>query len=354
MGFSLSKNPFKGIGRGDLNLSKAIKTNTSQDLAKQAGLTNPLSKPVAIPKSPAMSQQEVETKAAGAAIQGAQLDLRGVTPVTGQQVTAVQLSPAERVQAAQLDQTAANQFRDDQRTLMNALLRPQTASAAELQLQRGTQQSLAQQLAMAQSRGAGGGALAQRQAAMNQANISQDANAQAAILRAQEEIGRQQLAGQIATQGRGMDLSAAGQNAAFQQQAGLSNQEALNNFAIQQALLNQQAGMATAGFGQQAGLSNQAIAQQQAVAQAGLNQQSALANQAALMDLYGMQNQGNIAAYQGQLGAAMADYNRNTAMGSGILSGVSQAGVAYLTGGLGAGIKGVSPDAIADALKFNP
>ncbi len=77
------------------------------------------------------------------------------------------------------------------------------ASQAQAQLDASTAMAMRQQLALAGSgRGAGGGASAFRQAAANQAQIQGQANAQASVLRAQEENAwKQTQAGMLASAG---------------------------------------------------------------------------------------------------------------------------------------------------------
>lgn len=109
-------------------------------------------------------------------------------------------------------------------------------SQAQAQLDASTAQAMRQQLAIAGSgRGAGGGASAFRQAGANQAQIAGQANAQAAVLRAQEENAwRQHQAGLLAQagslygQGRAADINAANYYSGTQLgQAGLNDQYAL-------------------------------------------------------------------------------------------------------------------------------
>jgi hypothetical protein len=91
-------------------------------------------------------------------------------------------------------------------------------SVAQANLQANTAAAMRQQLALAGSgRGAGGGASAFRQAGMNQAGIQGQANAQAAMLGAQEtadwrahQAGLLNSAGAMYGQGRASDMAAAG------------------------------------------------------------------------------------------------------------------------------------------------
>lgn len=111
----------------------------------------------------------------------------------------------------------------------------QGPSVAELQLNQGMDQALAQQMALAASqRGGGNVGLQQRQLAEQQANIGQNVAGQAALLRAQEDQANQQLM----LQGLGL------QTQAGQAMQGM-DQEMINS------LLSQQLGRQQLGLGYQ-------------------------------------------------------------------------------------------------------
>ncbi len=124
------------------------------------------------------------------------------------------------------------------------------STAAQAQLRAGTNQAMANQLALARSgRGAGGNASATRQAMFANADISQQAANESAMLRASEEnayrqrqLGAFGAAGQLAGQMRGADVGQA---------------QFLTDAQLRQQQLNDAAGLgytglALQGYGQQA------------------------------------------------------------------------------------------------------
>jgi hypothetical protein len=169
--------------------------------------------------------------------------------------------------------------------LTNLAMQGPGPSVAQANLQANSAAAMRQQLAMAGSgRGAGGGASAFRQAGMNQANIQGQANAQAAMLGAQEtadyrnfQAGALGQAGGLYGAGREGDMAAL---ASQQAQMGMNDQYAL-------------------GMG---GLSNEALSQ-------GGNMQ---------LGMEGLNNQINMGALQGAMG-----YEDNLTNIYGINKGVS-------------------------------
>lgn len=138
-------------------------------------------------------------------------------------------------QGAQTDpnRMAGPEFRQAQLNLMQQY-QDQAAgrgdSLAQLQLQKGTDANIAQQMSMAQSMRGAGGPAAQRQAMMNAANAQQGMAGDAAMLRLQEQMqARAALAG-LAGQARGQDMGQMGMNDATRQfYAGLGSQRAVAN-----------------------------------------------------------------------------------------------------------------------------
>jgi hypothetical protein len=91
------------------------------------------------------------------------------------------------------------QFLGQQQQLTNQLMQQaqgQGPSIAQAQLQQGTDQNIAQQMAMASSARGGNVGMAQRQAAMNAGQAQQQMAGQAGVLRLQEQQGAQQQLGQ--------------------------------------------------------------------------------------------------------------------------------------------------------------
>lgn len=159
------------------------------------------------------------------------------------------LGGIERVNGAQLNLSNADQIRSQQMNLAQALQNQMNGtgapSVAQLQLQQGLQQNLAAAMAaQASARGGAGGGLALRQIQNQRGNLTNQANQQAAILRAQEmQAAQGQLAG-VLGQTRGMDQDVATQQAALMQQANLANAQAFNVTNLKQGDFNQQAIMA--------------------------------------------------------------------------------------------------------------
>lgn len=168
-----------------------------------------------------------------------------------------------RSQAAKIDGTQQNQFRQGQVGLANLLTESangQGPSAAQAQLQAGTDASINSALALARSARGGNASVAMKNALMQNGQTMQAAVTQAAQLRAQEQ---QQARGQLASvldTSRGADVGLA------TSQAGLTQQTALANAANQQqtALANADAqtrvALANSANQQQTNLANQAAA----------------------------------------------------------------------------------------------
>ncbi len=195
------------------------------------------------------------------------------------QATAASMQAASGTNAT-IDTGAQNQMRANQLALINRLINPNGPSAAQMQLQRGTDAAIAAQRAMAaSSRGVPAG-LANKIAATNAADITAKGAADAAILRAQEDQARQGLLAQTLQGARSQDIGIASEQAGLQQQTLMQN----------------------AGFSQEAAQQNAAMAQQTALAnlQAGMTQQQQ--NDAMVQFYLGL----NLSLDQAQLAAGMA------------------------------------------------
>lgn len=156
---------------------------------------------------------------------------------------------------------------------------------AQQELSQATQQSQAQQAALATTLGGRNPAMAQRQAQINDANTQQAAAGQAALTRVQEQQAAQtQLAG-VAGTVQGQNLG----------EATLASGVAQGNTAAQNA-----AALAQAQLKQQTTLANQAAGVTYGTQQGTMNQQTTLANQAAV----NAQKTQNDAYQQAMLGAA--------------------------------------------------
>lgn len=179
------------------------------------------------------------------------------------QAQAASMGPAAQMQsssmqAANVDQSQANQFRAGQQGLVGMLGNAAAGngpSAAQAQLQQATDQNLNAQLALAKS-GSGNGSIAMKRAMMNQATIGQQAASQSAALRAQEQQQAQSALGGVLAGAREQDLGVASTDANLAQQASAQNATLAQQAAAQNANMQQQAAITDAGMQQQTNLAN--------------------------------------------------------------------------------------------------
>lgn len=171
--------------------------------------------------------------------------LLGDLPRQAPQAGQTTLGAIERFGGAQLDTAQQAEWRARQQVLAD-LLGDRAAgrggpSVAEQQLRMTTDRTLAQAMALqAGQRGAASSGLARADLANRAMETNQDANAQAAVLRAQEAQAAEQLLAQVAGQSRATDVDIAGQNAGFTQQAGLANMGAANQRTLAQGQMDQE------------------------------------------------------------------------------------------------------------------
>ena len=169
--------------------------------------------------------------------------------------------------AAQLDQSQSNQMRGAQTNLVTDLQNQAAGigpSLAQAQLQKASDQNLANTMASIQSTRGMGATAAAGQAQGAGAQAGQQLAQDSAILRLQEQMQAKGMLGQLATGARGQDLGAAAQNAQLQAQneqqiaalsaqmigMGMSKVEADRQARIQVAGMNQQAGVQQATLDQ--------------------------------------------------------------------------------------------------------
>lgn len=246
------------------------------------------------------------------------------------QAANTQLGAMQNATAATINQTPQDQFRAQQMTLANQLADQAAGkgpSLAQNQLKAATGRNIAGAMAMAASqRGSTAGA-GMRQVANQAAQANQQAAAQSADLRMQEQMAaRQQLAG-VTGAAREQDIGLATQQAGLTQQTALANQAAQNTGTLQQGAMNQQTALA-----------NQAATNEAKMLQSQLTQQTNLANQNAALTQTGM-NDNMRQFYTGQSVGLERD-DRNAAMDleqlkvnqNVGLSGVNQAGYADASG----------------------
>lgn len=169
-------------------------------------------------------------------------------------------SQAAKSQAAVIDQNPQNQIRDRQAGLADILTQSangQGPSAAQAQLQAGTDASISSALALAHSGRGGSSSVAMKNALMQNGQTMQAASNQAAQLRAQEQQqARGQLAG-VLDSSRGADIGVATSQAGLNQGAALQNSAQQQQTAIANAANQQQTGLANAANQQQTSLANQ-------------------------------------------------------------------------------------------------
>jgi hypothetical protein len=154
-----------------------------------------------------------------------------------------QLRDTQRREAPILGEGAAintvpqEQFRQGQLGLAQALQMQamgQGPSLAQGQLRQATDRNIAQAMALGASQRGSNPALAQRQIALGSALANQQAAAQSAQLRMQEQMAARDQLGGVLQSGRGQDIGLATDQAGFNQQAILADQQA----RLQQQALN--------------------------------------------------------------------------------------------------------------------
>jgi hypothetical protein len=170
-------------------------------------------------------------------------------------------------------------------------------SAADLQLQQGEQQQVANQLAVlgSQRGGAMNAGLAQTMAANQSAQAQAQLNAQMGIQRAQETQAAQQALGTVAGTARGQSQSYNTAQAGLSSTANLANQSAANQMAQFNTSDEQAANAANAQLAQGNSQFNATNAQNTSLANAQLAQAATLANQGAV-NTAGQYNAGNAQA----------------------------------------------------------
>lgn len=136
---------------------------------------------------------------------------------------------AATMQAAQIDGSQQNQFRDQQQSLAQALMAQangQGPSLAQGQLKQATDRNLAQALALQNSQRGAGSASALRNLAFQRAAMGQQAAADSSQLALTEQMQARNQLGQVLAGARGQDMDFAFQQAGFNQQANANNLQA--------------------------------------------------------------------------------------------------------------------------------
>lgn len=158
-------------------------------------------------------------------------------------MTPAQIAELERMQAAGLDRSDI-EFRQKQINLANSLessASGQGPSVAQMQLDRANEQAIKNQMAMVASARGGNPVLAQRQAAMNVANLQQENAAKSAEMRLAEAIQARGQLGSVLDSARGQDIGVSSSQAGLQQEAARVNKQAEDSRALTQAGLAQEA-----------------------------------------------------------------------------------------------------------------
>lgn len=327
-----------------------ISENTVAALEKQAlaGIAAPRQPAPQIAGPADVTAQEVNAPRLNLGIGGP-----GSFRAATQQVTRAQ-SQAQQARGQQQEATA----------LARAAALGETPSAAELQLQRGLEESLRQSAALAGSARGGAGAQLQamRGAATQQAALAADVGQQTAILRAQEQ---ERARGQLLEATEAVRQGDISQQQAALQQAGLGAE-----LSTTQAEMVQQAAIATQNAVLQADLANQGAALQAELAnQAAILKQTGLDDaqiQVILNSLIGVsaqQQAGAIAGEQARLeaileparieaGIAAAEAEAEAAFTGGLLGAAGQVGAAGLTSGVISDVNTKENIADADSADF--
>jgi hypothetical protein len=206
--------------------------------------------------APFVSEQApIDAAQAGPAMQIAPNPIASTPDVKAGPVAAATIAPIERVtaarvattpgaEAATIDKDPQEQFRQDQRSYVQALqdaAAGKAPSAAELMARRTAEDSRAAQLSMASAVHGRGAGSAMRQAGRTIAGIEQRGNLDAALIRAKEiETARGQL-GAALGQGREQDIGLATKKAELGTTVSISNADRASAQAMKQADLEQAA-----------------------------------------------------------------------------------------------------------------
>lgn len=197
------------------------------------------------------SVKDTTTDANQANLQARIAELKSRGTQTAQAAT---MGPTAQAGQVGINMSPQDQFRAQQMALGNQLALQaagQGPSAAQAQLQAGSEQNLANALAQAATYRGGNAAAGFRQAAMQRAQITQGTANQAAQLRAQEQLSAQQQLGGVLAQGRATDADLATQQAGLTQQTNLANAGFQQQGVLQNNANQQQTNLANLGAGVQ-------------------------------------------------------------------------------------------------------
>jgi len=251
-----------------------------------------------------------------------------------QQALAALADPATTYAGAQIDKTDSNELRARQLSLADAItaaMNGQGTSVAQQQLQMGLDQALQQQAAIAASSRGQNVGLGQYNAAIQGGALSGQANAQAALLRAQEIAQARAQLGDVLNTTRAGDINLAENQAGLTNQAGMFSADQVNRgnqfnagqkntvgmFNADQSNQNQrldaqlgtQASIASMTSGNQYNAQMNALAQALAIQNGQWNQDTSLSN-AQLGQQNSQFNAGQSNSYNQAVAAALQQNNQ--------------------------------------------
>lgn len=306
-----------------------------QQLQNIGNMQTPQVSPASLPTAPlynaaqgqaAFGSAPIGSAATGQAVTGNAANMQAALGTgAGNQIGAAGISTAGDLPFLQQQQALGN--------ILGAQAAGYGASPADLQLQRGEQQSLAGQLSVlgSQRGNTGNWGLAQRQAADMTASANANLNQQMGIQRAQETLQAQQALGSVLGQARGQSQAYNANQAQLAQQALLANQGVNQQFGLADLAALNSANQFNAGNQQQMTLANmgalnamtgQNVGNEQAMALANLQTQGQFgltnlgnAQQMTLANLSNAQQQ-NLAnqSLQGQFALQQGQYNQQAAL----------------------------------------
>lgn len=261
--------------------AEAARQLRDQLAAERAGL-----KPGTAPQVGALAPINAAQAGGPQQVQATNVDYTQINPIERYWASTVAQTPgavARDPRAAQMNLDAQGQFRDEQAALQAGLHAAAFGiggpSAAQAILQRGNEEAIAAQFALAGTQHGYGAGAALRAAGRNAAALQGKAALDAAQLRAVEQ---QQARGQLITatgQGREQDIDIAKTQAGFEQQSGIVGAQLGTQVSISNADRDAARAMKQADLEQAAAAGNAAAQNELNNRQAALNQQANLANQ---------------------------------------------------------------------------
>lgn len=243
----------------------------------------------------------------------AQQGIQGAQGRQAPQAGNTQIGAMQLGQAAQINASPQEQFRQQQLQQSNALMAQALGTqqgAGELAAQRQGARMVAQQQAMAAAARGGNAGLAQLGAARNVVDIGGQVAGQAQQAAIQDRMQANQALTQALGTARGADIGLATDQAQLNQNMALANQSAQNSATMQQAQLNQQTSLSNL---------------EAKLKQMGMNDQAIMGYLGAMTGM----NEAELRARMGQEQTALSQ----TGIAGGLLGAAGQIGAAYAMGG---------------------